>query len=55
MAKRFARKRSINAPAPSDAPQENRERLRRSPPENPDAVRTKGSGHGKKTADKWNQ
>jgi len=53
MAKKTS-KRSLNAPPPRTEPPEVREQLKR-PPQDPQSVRAKPSGHGKKTADKWNQ
>jgi hypothetical protein len=47
-------KRSLNAPPPKREPPEVREQLKR-PPGDQQAARAKSTGHGKKTADKWNQ
>jgi hypothetical protein len=55
MAKKHASKRSLNAPAPQDAPPQTQDQLKPNRPQDAASTRAKGSGHGKKTADKWNQ
>ena len=48
MAKKSAKKRSLNVDPPQTQPKP-------SHAEGEQAARAKSSGHGKKTADKWNQ
>ena len=55
MAKKHASKRSLNAPPPQDAPPQTQDQLKANRPKDAGSTRAKSSGHGKKTADKWNQ